>query len=163
MKTLATAVVVGALTFAVVGCGTADEAAAPSSSTSTTAAPQPTPLGQVRVGDCVLNTELAAGSMQGVSTLTVVDCDTPDSAPVLAAGPFRTEIRRGGGATTPGIPYPAFPNMYFIAVDECSRLQGVTNPQKTLNFAYPNTATWEAGDHVVVCVDANRATGTFQW
>ncbi|GAA3961708.1 hypothetical protein [Gordonia caeni] len=165
MKTHSRAAVVllGAVALAVTGCGPSEKPAAAPSSTATTTAPKPTPLGAVQVGDCVLNADLGAGKLYGVSTLTVVDCDTPDSAPVVVAGPFKSNIRRGDGATDADIPYMGFPSMYFVAVDECTKLQGIANPQKTLNHAFPDEATWEAGDHVIVCVDPDRATGTYMW
>lgn len=142
-----------------------DDPAAGTSTASptTTAAPTPTPLGEVKVGDCVLNSELAQGGMSGVSTLTVVDCGTPDSAPVVVAGPFQTSFSRGDGRTDLPIPYSDRMSMLFIAIDECSRLQGIENPEKKLNYAFPDRETWEAGDQVIVCVDPDHTTATYMW
>lgn len=149
-------------TGVVTGCGASTEpetGALPSGSASTTAATV-TPLGQVRVGDCVSNADLTAGKTSGVATLTVVDCTTSGSAPVLVAEPFTTSFS-GPDPAAPA--YPGFPSMSFIAVDECDRHKGVDNPDKTMNHAFPDKATWESGDRVIVCVDPDRAEGTYQW
>ena len=149
-----------ALPLLISGCSTGEdttsESAPSSTTTTTTAAPQPRPLSAVKVGECVSDQEVGAGLINGLKQITVLDCSAPGAVPAVAAGPFKTEFR-----TQPGASSYQSGMMMFIASDECRLHYGVANPGRKLIYAYPDKATWDAGDHTILCTDPRKASKSF--